>query len=319
MAQRAPGKAFRKGISLIELFKMFPDEEAATKWFEELKWGENREYFCCPRCGGMDKVRLVPSGRPMPYWCGDCRRNFSVRTGTVMERSKIPLQKWAIAIYLNVTNLKGVASMKLHRDLDITYKSAWFMGHRIREAMKDEGMQMFEGPVEVDETYIGGLERNKPESKRLKEGRGPVNKTAVVGAKDRNTNQVSAAVVENVTGETLQELVHNWAAEGSEIYTDDHRGYKGLKDSPYEHKSVKHSIGEFVDDMAHTNGIESFWSMLKKGYHGTYHKMSKKHLQRYVNEFTARHNLRPMDTLEQMKVLAGNMIGRRLKYQELIG
>ena len=134
MAYRAPGKHYREGISLIELFQMFPDDAAAERWFEERRWGAAGQPSHCPLCGGAGKLRPVPSGRPLPYWCGGCRRNFSVRSGTVMHRSRIGLQKWAIAIYLWSTSLKGVSSMKLHRDLGITQKSAYFLAQRLREA-----------------------------------------------------------------------------------------------------------------------------------------------------------------------------------------
>ena len=198
MAQKAPGKSHREGISLIELFARFPDDATAERWFEEQRWGEAGKPSHCPMCGGTEKVRPVPSRKPLPYWCGECRRNFSVRTGTVMQRSKIGLQKWAIAIYLWSTSLKGVSSMKLHRDLKITQKSAYFMAQRLREAWSENPGGMT-GPVEVDETFVGGKEGNKHASKKLRSGRGPVGKSVVAGAKDRATNRVSAAVVPTTT------------------------------------------------------------------------------------------------------------------------
>lgn len=316
--QSAPGKSFRKGITLIELFEMFPDNDAARKWFENIRWPDGEMY--CPYCACVG-AQSVPNEKPAPYRCKECRQYFSVKTNTVMHKSQIPLQKWAIAIYQSVSNLKGVSSMKLHRDLGITQKSAWYMAHRIRKAIEDEGLSMFEGPVEVDESYIGGIDKNKPKSQRVKEGRGPVNKTGIIGVKQRSTGQVKAEVIEDGKGETLKQFIRENVEPGSTLYTDENRGYVHLGDTyggEYKHESVKHSIQEFVDGMAHTNGIESFWSMLKKGYHGTYHKMSKKHLQRYVNEFSGRHNLRPKDTIEQMETLAYRMIGKTLSYKELI-
>ena len=164
----------------------------------------------------------------------------------------------------------------------ITQKSAWYMQQRIREAFAVEGPNMMAGPVGVDESHFGGKERNKHASKKLKAGRGTVGKTAVAGAKDRATGQVSAAVVESTDAETLQGFVVSRVAEDATVYTDENRAYRGL---PHKHETVNHSVGEYVDEMVHTNGVESFWSMLKRAHKGTFHKMSPKHLQRYVNEF----------------------------------
>ena len=236
-----------------------------------------------------------------------------------MERSKIPLRKWAIAIYLSTTNLKGVSSMKLHRDLGITQKSAWFMSHRIREALVGPDVSHLLGPLEADEAYIGGKRKNMSNSKRkeLKDtGRGAVGKAAVVGMKDRVTGQVVAEVVKTTDAATLHSFINDNALEGATIYTDEALAYKGLV--AFKHEAVKHSVGEYVRDKAHTNGIESFWAVLKRGYYGTFHKMSHKHLQRYVNEFAGRHNARDGNTADQMGRIAANMVGKRLMYKDLI-
>lgn len=313
MARNAPGKHYRKGISLIELFEIFPNNETAERWFETQRWGADSQDRCCPRCKG-NRVRPVPSGKPMPYWCSDCRRNFSVRTGTVMERSKIGYQQWAIGIYLWVTSLKGVSSMKLHRDLKITQKSAYFMAQRLREAWSGPTAVMA-GPAEADESYFGGKEKNKHAPKKQRLGRGPVGKTAVAGIRDRATNQVAAQVVPGTDAETLQGFVTEHVAEGATVYTDENRAYQGLSRN---HETVNHSVSEFVRDQAHTNGLESFWASLKRGYHGTFHHISPKHLHRYVNEFAGRHNLRPQDTERMMQEVYAGMIGKRLMYRELI-
>ena len=193
MAQKAPGKSHREGISLIELAEIFPDEAAAVKWFEDIRWPDGERH--CGHCGSV-RISEVPSAKPMPYRCKDCRSYFSVRTGTMMESSRLPLRKWAFAVYLYVTNLKGVSSMKLHRDLKVTQKTAWFMLHRLRDAWDESGLEAFTGPVEADETYMGGRRKNMPKSKRKRlKGRGAAGKTAVAGVKDRATLQLPTSLI----------------------------------------------------------------------------------------------------------------------------
>ena len=309
--QKASGKAFRNGISLPKLFRMFPDDKTAEKWFAEQRW-EGKP--ACPHCGSTN-VQSGAKHKTMPYRCREkeCAKRFSVRTGTVMEASNLGYQTWAIATYLATTSLKGVSSMKLHRDLEITQKSAWHLAHRIRESWKG-GKDKFAGPCETDETHVGGRERNKHSDKRS-HTRGPGGKAVVVGIKDRKTNKIVAKPVPNRSKEELQGFIGSNVAPEAKVYTDDHRSYIGL---PYDHESVNHSVGEYVKGMAHTNGIESFWAALKRGYYGTYHKISPKHLERYVTEFAGRHNIREMDTVDQMAFLAKGIVGKRLKYKELI-
>ena len=203
MGQKAPGRSERDGITLIQLFDRFPNDEVAEQWFIEQRWPEG------VRCAHCESERVKRNGgHPrMPFHCKDCRKFFSVKTKSTMESSKVGYRKWAIAIYLMSTNIKGTASMKLHRDLGVTQKTAWHMAHRIRETWTDD-KGMFTGPVEVDETYFGGKEGNKHAKKKLHAGRGTVGKTAVVGAKDRETNTVKAEVAPLADGPALRGFVY---------------------------------------------------------------------------------------------------------------
>lgn len=313
MTKKSPGKSERKGISLIEIMRMFPDDDAAEKWFVNKRWPNGVN---CPHCGSIN-VQTGAKHKTMPFRCREkeCAKRFSAKTGTVMEGSKLGFQAWMIATYQMTTSLKSVSSMKLHRDLNINQRSAWFLAHRIRTALTEKAAK-FSGPIEVDETYFGGKRDRMHNSKRKQlEGRGTVGKTAVAGLKNRESNKVTAKVVSRTDAATLQGFVAEHAEEGSTVYTDEAKAYTGL---PFNHGTVKHSVSEYVNGNIHTNGIESFWSMLKRAHKGTFHKMSPKHLDRYVQEFSARHNLRELDTREIIETVLSGMEHKRLKYDSLI-
>ena len=314
MAKKAPGKAHREGITIVQLMDMFPDEDAAVGWFESTRWPDGERH--CGKCGSV-RTRPVPNAKPMPYWCTDCRSYFSVRTGTPIARSNVPMRKWAIAIYLCLTSLKSVSSMKLSRDIGVKQSTAWFMLHRIREAWAVDDDDQFDGPVEADETYMGGKRRNMPMEKRAAmTSRGTDGKTAVIGVKDRDTNEVRAEVVTSTDVATIRGFVREHTEPGAALYTDEAAAYRGMPE--FDHEAVNHGVGEYVDGMAHTNGIESFWSMLKRAHKGTFHKLSPKHLQRYVSEFAGKHNIRDSGTLAQMRDTVARLVGRTLLYRDLI-
>ena len=212
MSKTGPGKSHREGMSLIDAMRRFPSNEAAEKWFSDVRWPD---HISCPNCGS-NRIQEKTTHPTMPHRCRDCQKFFSVKTGTVMEGSNLGFQTWAIAIYLLTTSLKSVSSMKLHRDLGITQKSAWHLAHRIRETFLEPSTDLFEGPVEVDETYMGGKRRNMPKSKRKElTGRGAVGKTAVVGMKDRDTNEVKAKVVQSTDAPTLTGFVEEGTSESA--------------------------------------------------------------------------------------------------------
>ena len=299
-------------ISTFELFNLIPNAETARVYLESRLWPYG---VTCPTCAGKERVTVRKGG---VYRCNKCGLDFTVRTGTIFERSHVPLHKWIYAMYLVVTARKGISSLQLAKEIGITQKSAWFLLQRLREACGGK-LEKLSGIVEVDETFVGGKERNKHAKKKLRAGRGAVGKTVVVGLRERGGRTI-AMKVKNTDKVTLQAAVRGNVAPGSIIMTDEALGYVGLDGVAYEHYAVQHSAGEYEWSGVHTNGIESVWALLKRGIYGTYHQVSAKHLDRYVDEVAFRLNAGNVanHTLDRLDSFIQAVDGKRLTYKRLI-
>ena len=307
-------------LSFVEVIKKYPTDEDAVKYFEKLRWGDEPY---CTKCGCTGRITKQKNYRK-GYWCGDCRSFFNCFTNTPLEHNRVKgQQKWIYAAHQLMTSRKGVSALELKHTLKVSYPTAWYMLHRLR-LMCGSDLEAMRGEVEVDETFLGGKERNKHASKRLKNGRGKVGKQPVLGMRERG-GKVKAMPIDDIKAKTLQKAIRASVEKGSTVYTDDFPAYRRLVGDgswPYEynHKAVKHSAKEYVNGMAHTNGIESVWSMIKRGFNGTYHHWSKKHCQNYVNEFTFRLNEGNVerDTQDRLDDLFRAMVGKTITYRELV-
>jgi transposase-like protein len=305
-------------ISTFQLFETFPDEASARVYLEGRLWPNG------PVCPDCKSDRITTRTRPGFYHCNACNFDFTVRTGTVFERSKVPLHKWVYSMYLLVTARKGISSMQLAKEIGVTQKTAWFILGRLREACGTPGSpdDKLKGIVEIDECFIGGKEANKHEHKKLKAGRGSVGKTPVLGMRERGKGGRTVAVtLEAQTLHAIQSEIHAHVEVGSTLYTDENPAYNDLNGLFFRAASVNHSAGEYVRGSVHTNGMESVWAVLKRGLHGVYHHASPKHLFRYVDEFTFRLNEGNVarHTFERLDSFVDGIAGKRLTYERLTG
>lgn len=301
-------------ISTFKLFEMFPDNGAARVYLEGRLWPKGP---ICPDCQGD---RITTCKRVGFYHCNACNFDFTIRTGTIFERSKVPLHKWVYSMYLLVTARKGISSMQLAKEIGVTQKTAWFILGRLREACSTpDSIDKLRGVIEIDEAFFGGREFNKHESKKLRAGRGPVGKTAVLGMRERG-GRTFAKVTEIRTLDAVHDTIHGRVEAGSTLYTDDHLVFGGLDGLFFNHETVSHAAGEYARGPVSTNSIESVWAVLKRGIHGVYHHASAKHLNRYVQEFSWRLNEGNVKrhSLERLASFVDAIVGKRLTYARLI-
>lgn len=301
--------------NLIEATQYFSDKQTCIDYLTKMRWSNGN--VTCVFCNHTKVYQL--KGANKRYKCASCRKQFSAIKGTIFENSPISLQKWFVAVYILTSHKKGISSCQLAKDISVTQKTAWFMGQRIRHALQTKSFSkpLMTAVVECDETYIGGKEKNKHKSKRIEgaQGRSGKGKVAVFGMLERD-GVVVAMKVKDTKKATIQPIIEQHVVEGSKVMTDEWKAYKGLK-KKFEHEAVSHKAGIYVIGIAHTNTIEGFWSLLKRGVVGIYHQISAKHLDRYVDEFEFRYNSRKVSEAARFDNLL-TLSNKRLTYKSLI-
>ena len=309
----------KKFKSILEFVNLFSSEEICHNFLKDVLWGKKengkRAKISCPKCCSQHINEFADVKRNR---CYDCKKTFSVRAGTIFDDSKIPLQKWFMAIYLINSTKKGIPSTQLAKDINVTQKTAWFILQRIREACQDNSFNLpFEGITEIDEAYLGGKEGNKHAHKK-----GKVDKTPVLGFINRETKKAKAMKIPSAKTYDLQEQIYKHTKEGSFLITDSYNAYDVLSWN-YNHESVKHSAGEYVKSTnrvafkIHTNSIEGFWSQVKRGIYGVYHWASAKHINKYLNEYSRKYNTKELTNSERFYSFFEN-INYKITYKQLI-
>ena len=305
-------------LNLSALAKHFSDEDAARELLEQLRWNGNP---ACPHCGGLEPYKLTPKPKSKTrkgvYKCKACRKQFTVTVGTVFEASHIPLSKWLLALHLLASSKKGISAHQLHRNLGISYKGAWFMAMRLRHAMSSGPMSLLAGVVEADETYVGakgkrGTKSGTPQADS--------HKTPVVALVERGTGRVIAEPMMRVTAANVGKMIEKYVRNDATLMTDEFPVYKQIaEDFGQKHWTVKHKEREYVnraDSNIHSNTVEGFFSLLKRGINGTFHHVSRGHLARYCDEFAYRYERRKASDSDRTEMLVLSAEGKRLTYKQ---
>jgi len=283
-------------MNIVQIYKQFPSHKSCIKHLEKIRWNNIAK---CPYCNSTNST---PVPQELRYHCNTCNTSFSVTVGTVFHKTKLDLQQWFLAISLVLNAKKGISARQLARDIDVTKDTAWYMLMRLRKALTEYG-DLLEGIVEADETYVGGKNKNRHTDKKTEggQGRGGDDKTAVIGLLERG-GVVRAKKANDVSSKTLKSFIKQNVKEGSQVMTDEWKSYNGLT-LLYGHSFVKHAMGEYVNGCVHTNTLEGFWSLLKRGVIGQYHYVTPKYLNNYIDEFCFRYNNRENPNIFDLTML----------------